>query len=64
MAGAPKREEIRPVDPVKALRNWRRRGFSDGDIAEIVRKEELSAFPRHPVTAAGCAAILRALGET
>ncbi len=57
------RDEVRPVDPVKAVRNWRRRGFTDREIAEAVRHEELSAFGRHPLTAEGCSAILRALGD-
>lgn len=57
------RDEVRPVDLVKAIWNWRRRGFADREILEIVRHEELSAHRRHPVTAEGCAAILRVLGD-
>ena len=57
------RDEVAPVDPVRAILNWRRRGFSDREIVEIVRRDMLATHRRHPVTHAGCAAILTALGD-
>ena len=61
--GIKRRDEVRPVDPIKAIWNWRRRGFTDREIAEIVSGEMRTSFGRHPVTAEGCVEILKVLGD-
>lgn len=57
-----RRDEVQPVDPVKAILNWRKRGLLDREIVEAVRWERISSKKRHPVTHAGCVAILERLG--
>lgn len=59
--GSGARDEVKPIDPVKAILKWRRRGFSDPEIIQEVRWEKRSSRERHPATHAGCVAILEKL---